>query len=220
MDDRSISSADMDLNQSKISELSLSDFDDDMEGEKVLQEDFKKSFGGRGGAPASAAPVPKSVSQSSKRLAGQLEVSKGTLKELKKGKQLLRRESRTRQLGGVDKYFFESADLGLEIDGVVAGDAPVQLYRRVEPTREWIENNYYELLPEAQNANLVKVNQFWKDYANHDGGTFASQWFAEANSNFTEMMFVLAVIDLPLRIYRSERRLHGDSGRWFERSSR
>ena len=112
MDDPRITSGDMDLNQSKLSELSLSDFDDDMEGEKVLQEDFKKSFGGRGSAPASAAPVPKSASQSSKRSAGQLDVSKGTLKELKKAKQPRRRESRTRQLGGVDKYFFESADLG------------------------------------------------------------------------------------------------------------
>ena len=74
----------------------------------------------------------------------------------------------------------------------------IQLYRRVEPTREWIENNYYKLLPKAQNAQLVTVNQFWKDYANHEGGSFASQWFAEANSNFTEMMFALSVLDLPL----------------------
>ena len=74
----------------------------------------------------------------------------------------------------------------------------IQLYRRVEPTREWIENNYYKLLPAAQNAQLVTVNQFWKDYANHEGGSFASQWFAEANGNFTEMMFALAVLDLPL----------------------
>ena len=74
----------------------------------------------------------------------------------------------------------------------------IQLYRRVEPTREWIENNYYKLLPTAQNAQLVTVNQFWKDYANHEGGSFASQWFAEANANFTEMMFALSVLDLPL----------------------
>ena len=74
-----------------------------------------------------------------------------------------------------------------------------QLYRRVEPTQEWMENNYYRLLPNTQNANLVKVNQFWKDYASHEGGSFASQWFAEANGNFTEMMFALSVLDLPLR---------------------
>jgi hypothetical protein len=87
------------------------------------------------------------------------------------------------------KYFIPFDKFGNEM----------QLYRRVDPTREWIENNYYRLLPKVQNANLVKVNQFWRDYANHDGGSFASQWFAEANRNFTEMMFALSVLDLPLR---------------------
>ena len=73
-----------------------------------------------------------------------------------------------------------------------------QLYRRIEPTREWIENNYYRLLPAAQNSGLVTANQFWKDFAEHKEGSFTSPWFAEANRNFTEMMFALAVIDLPM----------------------
>ena len=78
-------------------------------------------------------------------------------------------------------------------------DAPDSgLYRRVEPTREYIENNYWHLLPAAQNASRVTVNQFWKDYAQHKDGPFLSRWFAESNRSFTEMMFALAVLDLPM----------------------
>ena len=73
------------------------------------------------------------------------------------------------------------------------------LYRRLNPTKEWMENNYYRLLPEQQTAKLVEANRFWRDYANHDGGTFLSPYFSEANRNFTEIMFALAVLDLPLK---------------------
>ncbi len=73
------------------------------------------------------------------------------------------------------------------------------LYRRLNPTQEWMENNYYQLLPDQQTAELVTTNRFWRDYANHDGGTFLSPYFAESNRNFTEMMFALAVLDLPLK---------------------
>ena len=114
-----------------------------------------------------------------------------------------RLESRTRNADGRDEDYKVPAEdsFGVMFDSDFSKAdlyAAQQLYRRVEPTREWIENNYYKLLPTQQNAQLVTVNQFWKDYANHEGGSFASQWFAEANGNFTEMMFALAVLDLPL----------------------
>ncbi|MFT7633421.1 MAG: hypothetical protein ACI87E_004477 [Mariniblastus sp.] len=73
------------------------------------------------------------------------------------------------------------------------------LYRRLSPTKEWMENNYYQLPPENQDANLVQVNRFWRDYANHSGETFLSPYFSESNRSFTEMMFALAVLDLPLK---------------------
>ncbi len=73
------------------------------------------------------------------------------------------------------------------------------LYRPVEPTREWMENNYYQLLPTQQNTDLVQVNRFWRDYANHQSGEFLSSYFAEASRNFTEVMFALSVLDLPLK---------------------
>ncbi|MDX1564603.1 MAG: hypothetical protein R3236_04310, partial [Phycisphaeraceae bacterium] len=73
-----------------------------------------------------------------------------------------------------------------------------QLYRKLDKTREWVENNYHHLPIEKQLAGLVGVNAFWVDYANHDPAQpFYSEHLAEASNNFTEMMFALAVLDLP-----------------------
>ncbi|MEM6279810.1 MAG: hypothetical protein AAF733_10050, partial [Verrucomicrobiota bacterium] len=73
-----------------------------------------------------------------------------------------------------------------------------RLYRQIESTREWAENNYYELPIQQQLSELVSVNGFWKDYAEWDGaGDFYSRDFTAATQNFTEMMFVLSVLDLP-----------------------
>ena len=73
-----------------------------------------------------------------------------------------------------------------------------RLYRRIEPTREWMENNYYLLQPGQISSDLVQVNRFWRDFASHDGGDFLSPYFAEAHRTFTEQMFALSVLDLPL----------------------
>jgi len=73
-----------------------------------------------------------------------------------------------------------------------------QFYRKLDKTKEWAENNYYHLTIDKQNAALVGVNGFWKDFAQHDVGTpFVSPALAEAAGNFTEMMFALSVLDLP-----------------------
>ena len=73
-----------------------------------------------------------------------------------------------------------------------------QLYRRLDPTQEWAENNYYHLRIHDQIAALVQPSQFWLDYAKHDGkGPFLSRNLADASRNFTEMVLALAVLDLP-----------------------
>src|SRR4029450_6776874 len=67
-----------------------------------------------------------------------------------------------------------------------------QLYRKLDPTREWAENNYYHLRTHQQLADLVSVSPFWHDYAKHDGnGPFVSRHLADASRNFTEMAFAL-----------------------------
>ncbi len=73
-----------------------------------------------------------------------------------------------------------------------------QFYRRIGPTKEWAENNYYQLPIGKQDENLVPINAFWKDFAAWDGKSpFLSTHLAEASRNFSEMMLALAVLDLP-----------------------
>ncbi|MDY0165019.1 MAG: hypothetical protein RBS80_00660 [Thermoguttaceae bacterium] len=72
-----------------------------------------------------------------------------------------------------------------------------RFYRDVAPTVEYAENNYYQRRITEQDADLVPVNAFWRDYARHDEGPFLSTKLAEANGNFTEMMLALSVLDLP-----------------------
>lgn len=73
-----------------------------------------------------------------------------------------------------------------------------QFYRKLEATREWVENNYYKLPIAAQNEGLVPVNAFWRDFAANKGQTpFQSSNLAWTTHTFTEMMMALAVLDLP-----------------------
>ncbi|MFZ2961316.1 MAG: hypothetical protein WA705_30945 [Candidatus Ozemobacteraceae bacterium] len=72
------------------------------------------------------------------------------------------------------------------------------LFRKLEKTEEFVENNYYQLPIERQVGDLVTINGFWKDFAAWDGkGPFLSIRVAEASRSFTEMMFALSVLDLP-----------------------
>lgn len=78
-------------------------------------------------------------------------------------------------------------------------------FRQLDKTQEWAENNYYQLPIEVQNGSLVTVNPFWRDFAATDPKTpFRSTNVAETASNFTEMMFALSVLDLPLRSVEHE----------------
>ena len=73
-----------------------------------------------------------------------------------------------------------------------------QLYRTLDQTQEWAENNYYKRTIQEQGPDLVSINRFWRDYARNDGRTpFVSIHLAEACGNLTEMLCALAVLDLP-----------------------
>ena len=51
---------------------------------------------------------------------------------------------------------------------------------------------------QEQLADLIAVNDFWADYAQHQGKTpFLSVKLPAASRNFSEMMLALAVLDLP-----------------------
>lgn len=73
-----------------------------------------------------------------------------------------------------------------------------QLYRDLEPTKEWAENNYYQLRQEDQNYQLINENHFWLDLARHGKKPgFGSRHLGEVTGNFAEMMFALSFLDLP-----------------------
>ncbi len=81
-----------------------------------------------------------------------------------------------------------------------------QLYRRLDKTQEWVEHNYYRLPIAEQNSDLIAVNAFWRDYVRHDAGApFHSQYLAAAAGSFAEMMFALAVLDLPFESAEHQR---------------
>ncbi|MBX9585368.1 MAG: hypothetical protein K2X87_34100, partial [Gemmataceae bacterium] len=96
----------------------------------------------------------------------------------------------------VDKLYLDD-----RADGAMLGR---QLYRKVDPTREWAENNYYQLLIGQQTADLVPVSPFWAEYAAHTGGPFVSRHLPGAARNFTEAMLALAVLDLPFEPARHD----------------
>ncbi|RYD70608.1 MAG: hypothetical protein EOP84_26410, partial [Verrucomicrobiaceae bacterium] len=80
-------------------------------------------------------------------------------------------------------------------------------YRRIGPTKEWAENNYYRLRIAAQNAELIPINTFWRDFAAWDGKTpFLSEHFPEASRNFSEIMLALSLLDLPFESAKHQTR--------------
>ena len=84
------------------------------------------------------------------------------------------------------------------------------LYRKLDKTWEWAENNYHHLTIDQQHAGLITVNAFWKDFAQHDPATpFLSRNLAEASHNFPEMLMALAVLDLPFESAKHESKVEG-----------
>lgn len=74
-------------------------------------------------------------------------------------------------------------------------------FRELGPVKEWAENNYHHLRQAVQDASLIPVNAFWRDFARWTADEvkkpFLSPHLAEASRNFPEMILALAVLDLP-----------------------
>ncbi len=99
----------------------------------------------------------------------------------------------------------ESLRSRLELDDLQQRQSARQFYRVLEKTQEWVENNYYHLPIAQRNGGLISPNPFWTDYAAFDGkGPFYSEHFTEVPRNFPEMMFALAVLDLPFQSPKHE----------------
>ena len=123
------------------------------------------------------------------------------------------------QLGTGDKSGFEKLDsiadqpeLFFSRAGIADETQLRQLYRKLEKTMEWAENNYHHLTIDQQHAGLIGVNAFWKDFAKQDPASpFLSRNLAEASRNFPEIMLALAVLDLPFEAPKHETKFDGSS---------
>ncbi|KAI8343507.1 hypothetical protein BC941DRAFT_95479 [Chlamydoabsidia padenii] len=67
-------------------------------------------------------------------------------------------------------------------------------YNYMEPTSEWAEKEYY-----SDKSELIKVNKFWIDYLENKIDIFVSGNVIYATTNITEMIFALALTDLPMK---------------------
>ena len=172
-------------------------------------------------APAAETPPPP-VPMSAP--AGMAAAGKaGEMKELAKAKAHMKLRSGLARRGASDKKMAEK-----EAQGMKSGEedkAEVlfedlaerrkeirQLYRKLDKTWEWAENNYHHLTIDQQTGALVSINAFWNDYAKHEAGQpFLSRNLAEAARNFPEMLFALAVLDLPFESPKHESKFDGNA---------
>jgi hypothetical protein len=143
--------------------------------------------------------------QAKKQLGLQEEKAAAAKEDARSRSGLARRKLADRDKAGKDAEVRDEAELSkseseeLLFERLEAQREQVrQLYRKPDKTWEWAENNYYHLPLEAQNADLITVNAFWKDFAEHEPGQpFLSENLAEPSRNFHEMLVALAVLDLP-----------------------
>jgi len=80
-----------------------------------------------------------------------------------------------------------------------------RLYRKLEKTKEWVENNYYHLPIDQHTYERVPVNAFWRDWAAADpDAPFVSKNLADSSRNLTDMLLALAALDLPFEAPQHE----------------
>ena len=113
-------------------------------------------------------------------------------------------------VSATDALLGEERDKDFFAADVKEREAVRRFFQKLDRTKEWAKDNYYHLPIEQQLADLVTVNEFWADYAKHDGQTpFLSKSFPQATRNFTEMMLALAVLNLPFKAGHHEEKLDG-----------
>ena len=151
------------------------------------------AFGGGGGRGAKEVNAPEAPAAAGKVMMRARDGRTVTKDEKKAGD---REEADKSRLA--DQLYFKN---GLEARKSMGR----QLYRRLDATMEYAENNYYKLLIQQQLADLVTVSPYWLDYAKQEGSNlFLSKNLADASRNFTEMMFALALLDLPFEAGKHE----------------
>lgn len=99
-----------------------------------------------------------------------------------------------------DEGLRRDVDLVEDLKDLKKREQQQRLFAAPDPTRRYVEHNYWHRRIEEQDADLITVNGFWRDYALADRQQpFASANLAEASRSFAEMMLALAVLDLPFK---------------------
>jgi hypothetical protein len=85
-----------------------------------------------------------------------------------------------------------------------------RLYQALPTTEEWAESRFWKVPPGQSTADRVSLNPFWRDFATHDPETpFLSPEFIFAHHTRTEVLFALAVLDLPFQAVEAETKVDG-----------
>ncbi|MHB8865606.1 MAG: hypothetical protein ACYC6N_24785, partial [Pirellulaceae bacterium] len=183
--------------EERAAELSVDFARSDLSDSQAAPADAGPQGGMGGGGFASNAPAGMTAHGAT----GGEVLAKAANEVAKREKASARAAGGRRDRAEMDNYFAEDRK---------RGEALRQLYRPLDKTQEWAENNYYQLPIAAQNGALVPVNAFWRDYAAQDPKLpFRSTHVAEAATNFTEMMFALSVLDLPFRSVEHDATFNG-----------
>ena len=98
------------------------------------------------------------------------------------------------------RYSRATTDLEELMGSGYVGDIPVigAFFEQLSQTETWVENNYYRCPLLNDQPDLIQANAFWRDLAARDrSGPFLPASVAEASHSFPEMMFALALVDLP-----------------------
>ena len=115
--------------------------------------------------------------------------------------------NRSRVQASVAKYGRddESDDEGGAGGDLQRREQTQQFFRKIDRTQEWAENHYWHLQYHEMGPELIAPNAFWNDYAKYlvahpftaQAPPFLSSHLALPTNSFSEMMFALAVLDLP-----------------------
>ena len=102
--------------------------------------------------------------------------------------------ARSKKLGRRAEADLDDEGLG---DDLRRRSVEAPMFRVVDRTQEWAENNWWHLLPAQSGPEMIAVNRLWRDLARDPGDHFLSPWLGLATGSFAEAMCALAVIDLP-----------------------
>ena len=96
-----------------------------------------------------------------------------------------------------DAYYDAESAYGGGYGAPLSSLPKVEKYRTLGVTKEYIERHYYS----GENADHMEYNKFWSDYVQYcltgDTTPFLTSNFIYASSTLTEMLAVLALVDLP-----------------------